>query len=114
MRKSHRVGTHVALIPFSAPISVLISLVLSGLTPVVEVRAQSARAESLIGYSELSTNLQGGRHANVVTMRAVVSRADGTERRLVAERVREPVPLGRREAGKSFIPTVRRTLALRC
>jgi TolB protein len=39
----------------------------------------------LIGYTELSTNVPGGRHDNVVTMRAVVSRADGTNRRLVAE-----------------------------
>jgi hypothetical protein len=85
MRKSHRLGTHMALTPFSAPIPVLISLVLSSFIPAVEVRAQSAWAESLIGYSELSTNLPGGRHANVVTIRAVVSRADGTERRLVAE-----------------------------
>ena len=85
MRKSHRLGTRAALIPFRAPIPVLISLVLSGFTLAVESRAQPARAEPLIGYTELSTNLPGGRHANVVTMRAVVSRADGTERRLVAE-----------------------------
>jgi Tol biopolymer transport system component len=40
---------------------------------------------SLIGYTELRTNLPGGRHANVVTMRAVVVGADGTGRRLLAE-----------------------------
>jgi Tol biopolymer transport system component len=39
----------------------------------------------LIGYTELQTNLQGGRHANVITMRAMVVRADGTGRRALAE-----------------------------
>jgi Tol biopolymer transport system component len=38
-----------------------------------------------IGYSELRTNLPGGRHANVRTMRAVVINADGTERRLIGD-----------------------------
>jgi TolB protein len=72
-------------LPRRVPIFVLISLVFSGLTPAVKTRAQPARAESLIGYTELSTNVPGGRHANVVTMRAVVCRADGMDRRLVAE-----------------------------
>jgi Tol biopolymer transport system component len=40
---------------------------------------------ALIGHTELRTNLPGGRHANVVTMRAVVVRADGTGRRVVAD-----------------------------
>jgi len=39
----------------------------------------------LIGYTELRTNLPGGRHANVRTMRAAVVKADGTGRRLLAE-----------------------------
>src|SRR5260370_11681618 len=39
----------------------------------------------LIGYTELRTNLQGGRHANVITMRAMVVKADGTGRRALAE-----------------------------
>ena len=39
----------------------------------------------LIGYTELRTDLPGGRHANVRTMRAVVVRADGTGRRALAE-----------------------------
>lgn len=37
-----------------------------------------------IGYSELRTNLPGGRHANVRTMRAVVANGDGTHPRKVA------------------------------
>src|SRR5262249_39141003 len=41
--------------------------------------------DRLIGYSELRTNLPGGRHVNVKTMRAVVVKADGTGRRVLAE-----------------------------
>jgi len=36
------------------------------------------------GYTEMKTNLPGGRHANVRTMRAVVVNADGSGRRLLA------------------------------
>jgi TolB protein len=39
----------------------------------------------LIGYTELRTDLPGGRYVNVWTMRAVVSKADGTGRRALAE-----------------------------
>ena len=39
----------------------------------------------LIGYTELRTNLPGGRAANVKTERAVVVKADGTGRRVLAE-----------------------------
>jgi len=38
-----------------------------------------------LGYTELRTNLPGGRHANVRTMRAVVVNADGSARRVLAE-----------------------------
>src|SRR5438874_1698974 len=47
--------------------------------------ALAAEPESLIGYTELRTNLAGGRHANVATMRAIVVRPDGTGRRALAE-----------------------------
>ncbi|MBP3956486.1 PD40 domain-containing protein [Gemmata sp. G18] len=48
-------------------------------------------AVPLIGYTELKTNLPGGRHANVRTMRAAVVKADGTGPRLVAEELaKEP------------------------
>jgi Tol biopolymer transport system component len=47
--------------------------------------AADAPPELLIGYSELQTNLPGGRHVNVATMRAVVVKADGTGRRALAE-----------------------------
>ena len=45
----------------------------------------------LIGFTEFRTNLPGGRHANLITMRAAVVRADGTRPRLLArELVRKP------------------------
>lgn len=37
----------------------------------------------LVGYNEHRTNLPGGRHANVITNRAMVVKADGTERRSI-------------------------------
>lgn len=40
-------------------------------------------AEQLLGYTELRTNLPGGRHANVRTMRACVVQVDGGQRRTV-------------------------------
>src|SRR5215470_5857353 len=48
----------------------------------------------LIGYTELRTDLPGGRHANVKTRRAVVVKADGTGRRVLAKELT-------REAGSS-------------
>ena len=39
----------------------------------------------LIGYTESRTDLPGGRHVNVSTRRAVVIKADGTGRRVLAE-----------------------------
>ncbi len=53
--------------------------------------APAADPVPLVGYTELRTNLPGGRHANVRTMRAVVVKADGTGRQLVAEELaKEP------------------------
>src|SRR5215831_2088957 len=48
----------------------------------------------LIGYTEYRTDLPGGRHANIKTRRAVVVKADGTGRRVLAEELT-------REAGYS-------------
>ncbi len=47
-------------------------------------RAQPGWPDGFIGYSELQTDLPGGRHVNTRTMRACVVKADGTERREVA------------------------------
>lgn len=41
--------------------------------------------DRLIGYTEFRTDLPGGRYVNVVTRRAVVVKADGTGRRVLAE-----------------------------
>ena len=38
----------------------------------------------LLDFTEFRTDLPGGRHANVRTMRAVVARVDGSERREAA------------------------------
>ena len=48
----------------------------------------------LIGYTEFRTDLPGGRYVNVATRRAVVVKADGTGRRVLAEELT-------REAGAS-------------
>ncbi len=59
----------------------------------VRLSADELRAKPpLIGYTEHRTNLPGGRHANICTSRAMVVRADGTERQAVAEElVNEPL-----------------------
>jgi Tol biopolymer transport system component len=53
--------------------------------PGLPARAEPPWPDTLIGYTELRTDLPGGRHANVTTMRAVLVRADGTGRRVLAE-----------------------------
>lgn len=40
--------------------------------------------KSFIGFTEFQTNLPGGRHANVRTMRAIISRIDGSDRAEIA------------------------------
>ncbi len=56
---------------------VLLSLVMTTLGD------EPSSTESLIGYNEHRTNLTGGRHANVITNRAMVVKADGTERKSI-------------------------------
>jgi Tol biopolymer transport system component len=46
--------------------------------------AEPSRPGQLIGYTELRTNLPGGRHANVRTMRAGIVNADGSAYRMIA------------------------------
>ena len=56
------------------------------------VEASSAAAppvpNHVIGYTEFRTDLKGGRHANVRTMRAVLVNIDTKRRRVLAERYR--------------------------
>lgn len=49
------------------------------------MQSEAAPAQPWIGYTELRTNLPGGRQPNVATMRAKCVRADGTKRRPLAE-----------------------------
>ncbi len=49
------------------------------------------RPGGLIGFTEFRTNLPGGRYANLITMRALIVRADGSRlRRLAEELSRKP------------------------
>lgn len=50
----------------------------------IQAPSSTGWPDRLIGYSEFRTNLPGGRHANVRTMRAMVVKADGTGRRELA------------------------------
>ena len=56
-----------------------------------EQSAEAGRSAPLLGFTEFRTDLPGGRHTNVRTMRAMAVKADGSGRReLAAEIVREP------------------------
>src|SRR5436189_215642 len=67
--------------------SVVAAVALSALlaVPPIDIRAETPPPQSLIGYTEFHANLDGGRLANVATMRAMVVRADGSGRRAVAD-----------------------------
>ncbi len=68
-----------------------IAMALLAIVATTPTRGEAPKAEPLIGYSELRTDLPGGRRANVVTMRAMVVGVDGNGRRPVAEGLsREP------------------------
>jgi TolB protein len=56
---------------------------ISLLTPFGVARGDDASRVPRIGYTELRTDLPGGRHANVVTMRAAIVGADGTGQRFI-------------------------------
>jgi TolB protein len=52
---------------------------------------QAEPPPALIGYTQLRTNLPGGRHVNVATMRAAVVGTDGASQRFLAEELsRQP------------------------
>ena len=61
----------------------LLPFVIVWLTPNID--ASGPLPSPLIGYTELRTNLPGGRHANVRTMRATLVKSDGSGRRLLAD-----------------------------
>jgi TolB protein len=62
---------------------VVVTLLRPGVSSAV-ARADVPLGDVLIGYTELRTDVPGGRHANVATMRATVVRGDGKERRVLA------------------------------
>lgn len=65
-------------------------LLLAGLHEAPLQAAAPPVLAQVIGFNELRTDLPGGRHANVRTMRAVVMKGDGSGRRvLAADLVRE-------------------------
>lgn len=66
-------------------IHLLYSVVLVCLTGQLRPAEASELPEAMIGYTEYQTNLSGGRHANVRTMRAVVAAAKGASARKIAE-----------------------------
>ena len=63
-----------------------LSVLLLALACFASVRGEddAGGAMPLVGYTELRTNLPGGRHANVRTSRAMVVRLDGSGRRAAA------------------------------
>ncbi|MHB1560022.1 MAG: TolB family protein [Isosphaeraceae bacterium] len=61
------------------------------LTATAQAQPEPPGVRPLIGYTEFRTNLPGGRHANVATMRAMLVGLDGSGRRPVAKDLsREP------------------------
>ena len=79
---------------FVKPISTIVRgglLALLLLATAAVADEKNTSPQPLIGYTEFRTDLPGGRHANVATMRAVVAAMDGTGRRVLAEELtREP------------------------
>lgn len=65
----------------------------SALVAIIVALTSAARAAepdwptNLVGCTELRTNLPGGRHPNVATMRATIRRADGSERKILGEKL---------------------------
>src|SRR5262249_7798431 len=64
-----------------------LSLVAAGLGSGLLLAGARAEAlpDTLIGYTEFRTDLPGGRYVSEATMRAVLVKADGTGRRVLAE-----------------------------
>ena len=74
-----------------------INVVLAGHTLADEPTSE----QPLIGYTELQTNLPGGRHANVRTMRATVVRADGSGQARIADELADETDAWTQFAGWS-------------
>jgi Tol biopolymer transport system component len=62
---------------------------------------QPERPRQLVGYTELQTNLPGGRHANVRTMRAMVLDPNSLQRRAIAAQLADDPDSGTQFGGWS-------------
>jgi Tol biopolymer transport system component len=62
----------------------LLTAIADALFAVIQRPALPAWPDRLIGYTQLRTELPGGRHPNVRTMRAMVMKADGSDPRQIA------------------------------
>jgi TolB protein len=62
-------------------------LLLAPLTLNAQPPAKTSPPQPTLGYTEFRTNLPGGRHANIATMRAAVITVDGSPRRLLAQQL---------------------------
>ena len=87
----------------SHPLRTLLLILATGLT------AQAG--PPLIGYTELQTNLPGGRHANVRTMRAMVVGVDGSQPHRIAKELADNPDAWTQFAGWS--PDGRQAIVLR-
>ncbi|MCA9077237.1 MAG: PD40 domain-containing protein [Planctomycetaceae bacterium] len=66
--------------------ALLIAIVLIGGNPVIGTEPVVERSQlPMVGFTQFRTNLPGGRHANVTTMRARVVKADGSQNRPIAD-----------------------------
>lgn len=70
----------------------MVAILLLVATAKAQASDKDGRAnQSLIGFTKFRTNIAGGRHANVRTMRAVVCRTDGSQQEeIAAELVDDP------------------------
>lgn len=55
------------------------------LSPIVGIAEEPHGDVPTVGYTQYRCHLAGGRHANIRTMRATISRIDGTERRTLCD-----------------------------
>ena len=75
---------HILNRPVRAPVRAILAIALAAASGPFLRAEPPPLPERLIGYTEFRTDLPGGRHANVRTMRAVVVKGDGSGRSPVA------------------------------
>jgi TolB protein len=83
--KDHTTGLPAAVVSRRDFLRLGVAAVALGPAALLAADQAEAPPDLLIGFTEFRTNLPGGRYVNVATMRAVVIKADGTGRRVLAE-----------------------------